>query len=40
MKKIKCTKCGNYDAEILRQGKFTHDILFCPSCDDICNALK
>jgi len=40
VKKIKCVKCGNNDVEILRRGKFTSDILFCPSCDDICNALK
>jgi len=40
MKKIKCKKCGNKNTEILRRGKFSHDILFCPFCDDICNALR
>lgn len=40
MKKIQCKKCGNLDAEILRRGKFSKDVLFCPNCDDICNSLK
>ena len=38
--KIKCKKCGNNETEILRRGKFSSDIIFCPSCDDICNMLK
>ena len=43
MQKIKCQKCGNENTEILRRGKFADDdddVLFCPSCDDICNKLK
>ena len=28
MQKIKCTKCGNDETEILRRGKFAEDILF------------
>lgn len=40
MEKIRCKKCGNLDAEILRRGKHSKDVLFCPHCDDICNALK
>ncbi len=40
MKKTECKKCGNKNTEILRRGKFAHDILFCPYCDDICNALR
>lgn len=39
MHKIKCKKCGNIETEILRRGKFSEDVLFCPSCDDICNKL-
>ena len=40
MKKVKCIKCGQNDAEILRRGKYSKDVLFCPYCDDICNALQ
>jgi len=40
MLKIKCQKCGGNNTEILRRGKFSKDVLFCPSCDDICTKLK
>ncbi|CAD6524099.1 conserved hypothetical protein [metagenome] len=39
MLKIKCKKCGGTETEILRRGKFSEDVLFCPFCDDICNKL-
>ena len=39
MQKICCSRCGNKDTEILRRGKFSDDVLFCPLCDDICNEL-
>jgi hypothetical protein len=40
MQKIQCPKCGNKETEILRLGKFSKDILFCPNCDDICNKVR
>jgi hypothetical protein len=39
MHKTKCKKCGNIETEILRRGKFSEDVLFCPFCDDICNKI-
>ena len=39
MQKVECDRCGNEDAEILRLGKYSNDVLFCPKCDDICNSL-
>lgn len=39
MHKIKCKKCGSMETEILRRGKFSKDVIFCPSCDDICNRI-
>ena len=40
MQKTTCQKCGNNETEVLRRGKFAEDVLFCPSCDDICNKLQ
>ena len=40
MRKIKCKKCGNEETEILRRGKFSNDILFCPYCDDLTKMLR
>lgn len=39
MQKTECDRCGNKNTEILRRGKFSQDVLFCPFCDDICNKL-
>ena len=40
MKKINCPKCGKNETEILRMGRFSDDVLFCPYCDDICNKMR